>query len=68
MLSDDKLDLCNEKMQDMDNGELKSIIDDMIMDKMTKGELIDFIESNFIGEDWEWFYDEYVISGGVPDV
>ena len=66
MLSDEQLDLCNDKLHELDDKELTEIIKDMIFHYWTKKEYIQLIENNFQNDDWRWFYDEYVV--GVPDV
>jgi hypothetical protein len=60
VLCEENLDLCSEKLGDLDENELRQLIDDMIIHNWDKNELINFIENNFTNDDWEWFFEEYV--------
>lgn len=59
-LTDEQLDLCFDKLKDIDNKELSELIDDLILKNWTQSELISFIDDNFTPQDWEWFFEEYV--------
>jgi len=67
-MNDEQQVECNHKLQHMTLMELRQLIQDRITNYLDKGQLIDYIESNFDKNDWEWFYDEQVMEGGVPDV
>lgn len=67
-MNSEQQDECNDKLQHMTLMELRQLIQDRITNYLDKGQLIDYIEENFDRNDWEWFFEEHVMEGGVQDV
>lgn len=60
VLSDEKLELCKEKLRYLFRQDLRELINDIIISNMNEADLRELIEDKFTSDDWEWFYEEYI--------